>query len=441
MNRRRGTTVNLLLLVTLSALLASCGRDAAVPASSLPPDVAPTGHVWYVDNTADAATADGSRAAPFARLALAESTSVPGDAIFVFAGDGTSRGLDGGIVLKDGQRLIGEGAGLAAAGIPAGAAPHLTNSRGDGVTLARGNTIEGLVVDAPTGAGISGRDVGALSVRGVTVQRAGGEGLTIRLEHDPNATIALADTDVLDGASSGVDVTALAASGSTITIAASELVGNRGNAVQLTYLGDGDHRFRVSDNARISTVTATGVRVFVGGGEQQRVEGRIERNAVTSTAERSGATGISAVVEGDATAAIVIDHNTVTRFGTFGIDVAAREGRGQLAATVTDNIVTQPAPFALSGMSFRAGDGVAGEANVLCVNLVRNRSEAGASGFGYERLQLAGTTHQLQSFTGNGLLAQSVTRFAGSGNEGSVGVLATDAVVAYTSAVCDTPRF
>src|SRR2546430_15671822 len=60
---------------------------------------------WYVKADA-AAGGDGSRSRPFATLAQVEAASRPGDTIRVLP---SMRPLDGGIQLKDGQRLTGLG--------------------------------------------------------------------------------------------------------------------------------------------------------------------------------------------------------------------------------------------------------------------------------------------------------------------------------------------
>ena len=65
----------------------------------------------FVDNTMSWPGA-GTFEAPFYSLALAEQHSTTGQTIYILPGDGTSRHLDSGIVLKEGQRLHGPGTDL-----------------------------------------------------------------------------------------------------------------------------------------------------------------------------------------------------------------------------------------------------------------------------------------------------------------------------------------
>lgn len=123
--------------------------------------------VWFVDN--DAAGNAGTSAAPFDTLTQAAAASDVGHTLFVYDGDDSTTGLDAGITLKDGQRLIGQAADLQVAGVDLEtgsglARPTLTAAAGDVVTLASGNEVRGLRLDPQGGGGVSG----ALGVAGGT---------------------------------------------------------------------------------------------------------------------------------------------------------------------------------------------------------------------------------------------------------------------------------
>ncbi len=90
----------------------------------------------------------GTYDAPFKSLELAEKHSEPGQTIYIMPGDGTSRDLDTGIMLKDGQRLHGSSTNLLIDDTyyPAShdKAPSLINSKGVVVTLTDNNSIKGM---------------------------------------------------------------------------------------------------------------------------------------------------------------------------------------------------------------------------------------------------------------------------------------------------------
>ena len=100
---------------------------------------------WYV--AADAASGgDGSEQQPFDSLAKAEEASGPGDVIYVLPAESEAP-LDGGIALKENQKLLGLGPGGTAPAVGSATA-RLTNTTDhlDGVivALSRGNEVADL---------------------------------------------------------------------------------------------------------------------------------------------------------------------------------------------------------------------------------------------------------------------------------------------------------
>ena len=120
---------------------------------------------WHVQADA-AAGGDGSRNQPFATLEQVEAASQPGDTIHVLPSTGP---LDGGIQLKDGQRLIGLGAAVTT-GAPAGARPTITNTSsvrydGDAIRLANDTLVENIHVDGAARSGIFGVNAANAQIR------------------------------------------------------------------------------------------------------------------------------------------------------------------------------------------------------------------------------------------------------------------------------------
>jgi hypothetical protein len=123
---------------------------------------------WFVDNTSNSS---GTWQSPYHTLQDAAAASKPNEVIYVFPGDGTSRGLDNGITLKDGQWLVSSSyllnlpTTLGTFTIPsytlASNKPLITNTTGDIVTLANNNFIQGLSfnLQQPTFSGIKGTGI------------------------------------------------------------------------------------------------------------------------------------------------------------------------------------------------------------------------------------------------------------------------------------------
>jgi hypothetical protein len=73
-------------------------------------------HVLFVDNSYGQ-IGDGTKETPFSSLASAEKASKEGDLIYVFYGDGTSKGYDEGFTFKNRQKLLGSAASFDLYGI------------------------------------------------------------------------------------------------------------------------------------------------------------------------------------------------------------------------------------------------------------------------------------------------------------------------------------
>ena len=124
---------------------------------------------WYVKADA-AAGGNGSRSSPFATLEQVEAASQPGDTIRVLP---SMRPLDGGIQLKDSQRLTGLGDPVTRA-TASGARPTITNTtatryNGDAVRLANNNLVENIHIDGASRAGIFGVNAARPEIRGTLI--------------------------------------------------------------------------------------------------------------------------------------------------------------------------------------------------------------------------------------------------------------------------------
>ena len=127
---------------------------------AIDPDTGLPYNVFHVDNTADPNFEDGRAQTPFTTLLAAQNASGPDDIIFVREGDGTTNGMNAGIVLQDGQLLLGDGVQHL---IPIqngqlfelcndqdGIRPTITNNAAAGIVLANRNTVRGFIIDGST---------------------------------------------------------------------------------------------------------------------------------------------------------------------------------------------------------------------------------------------------------------------------------------------------
>lgn len=134
----------------------------AVFASEVQTVTAASHTTWYVKASANAG-GDGSRNKPFSSLADVEAASAAFDTITVLHAPAGIPALDGGIILKDGQKLIGTGPDVTLAA-PRSARAKITNSAGDAITLANDNEVSNLHILDTDRSGIIGIDITGASI-------------------------------------------------------------------------------------------------------------------------------------------------------------------------------------------------------------------------------------------------------------------------------------
>lgn len=300
--------------------------------------------IWFVRNTA--LSGDGSQSSPFARLMQAQIESAAGDVIFVFAGDGTTRAYDLGLALKDGQSVIGEGAGLVVDGVtvvPPGRAPLLTSVVGPAISLASGNVIRGLTIADAAGAGIAANGlIAGLEVSQVSILRSRGDGINIdeasgliRIDH------ATFDTAAGELARIGT------ASDLTLEVVATTFanalppLGDEG--LQLTVRGNGRVRISVTDSTFRNLIgEALDITAGRSSGSAGTIEVQLVRNLFTGRFEgdgKRGANGVAITAEEGDSVAVTIDENHFSTVGGAGAIILRVEDHARMNARVVRNTV------------------------------------------------------------------------------------------------------
>jgi hypothetical protein len=152
------------LLILLGGALA-----IAPPAFGQTPECSgnPNQAQWFVRAGAPM-DGDGSASRPFATLADVERCAPAGATIMVLTPADGAPSLDGGIRLKDRQKLLG--ATPSGGGKPAA---RLTGGTRDAITLAHGNEIANLHIDNPAGAAVFGDNVNGAHLHDLLLTRRG----------------------------------------------------------------------------------------------------------------------------------------------------------------------------------------------------------------------------------------------------------------------------
>ncbi|MBI2743775.1 MAG: right-handed parallel beta-helix repeat-containing protein [Chlamydiales bacterium] len=152
----------------------------------------------FVENTS---SSDGTYESPYPTLALAQANSKPGDIIYVFPGNGTTTGMDSGILLKADQKFWGSGVGHSiqtsqgTISIPAqsSSSPIITNTNidtdGNAITLASNNVISGFTISSSMNDAIFGPDSQNLEVSSCTFENTNTFAIEATFSNDASISV------------------------------------------------------------------------------------------------------------------------------------------------------------------------------------------------------------------------------------------------------------
>jgi hypothetical protein len=342
--------------------------------------------VWYVDNAA-AAPGDGRDVSPFSGLAGAEAASATGETMFIRTGAGP---YDGGITLKTGQSLTGQGVasdvtatvnGQAVVLLAAGAAPTLTRASGTTVQVAANNVVQGVDVTSAGGAGLAGSGFATLAVAGVSVSAQGGPALDLSA-----GNVSGAFTSLSSAGSPGAGIRlvgvggSFSAAGGTITGAGGPAVQVVGGAGGFGYGGD----IAVAGPLAVSVTGRTGGTLTFGGiiastGQGITVQNNSAGTVAFTGSSKSLATGANAGVSlannGGAEISfggggLVIATTTGTAFSATGGGTVSVTGAGNTATSAGGTAVRieNTGIGAPAGISFYSVSATGGANGIVLAN-------------------------------------------------------------------------
>jgi LPXTG-site transpeptidase (sortase) family protein len=175
------------------------------------------------------------------------------------------------------------------------------------------------------------------------------------------------------------------------------------------------------------------------------MEGFIRNNSnITASPTGGGFPAVQVISNGDGNITTNINNNTVANFSDTGIYVAAGRGTGDVNATITNNSVATTSALPYAGLNTRSGFNVAGETNVICINLSNNSINATGTGapvadYVQDRFTPASTTFTIQGLTTTNVVA-NVNSFIINTDSAPPATSSTDAGT-YTSGTCQTVSF
>ncbi|WP_375412919.1 VCBS domain-containing protein [uncultured Bradyrhizobium sp.] len=361
-----------------------------------------TPKVWYVN--ADAATdGDGTSANPFNTLAHFQNTGAgnnvdgAGDTIFLY---NATNHYTGALTLENNEKLIGQSQGLTVNGTPLEAAAAGSSTIDGTVTLASGNTIDGIAFGNVSGFSLqdSGATVGTATVAHSSINNASGGAVSIA----NGGTLAMNFSSI---SASGTSTSAIALANTTGTFTASGGTLNNGASTAADVAITGDHSgddLNFTYNGAINDTTGTTVAISGQSGGIKDFNGAITGGAIALTTNNTGAT-----ISFDG--GVNLSTGTAAAFTASGGGTVSVTGAGNSITTSTGQIVN------MSGVSLGTGGvtfatlqstGTVGTNAILLNDVDGNTftsggtTIAGTSGAGSDGIHISGGSSSIFNFNG-----------------------------------------
>ena len=321
--------------------------------------------------------------------------------------------------------------------------------------------VNGLKLNAVSGANFIVSGVGSTSGSGGTIQRSTAEGILVTNSSNVNLNLMTVQNTLGEGikvstsGSNAVNVRVKNSSFSNIGSNAAQKA-----AVSLRLLGSGNSTFEVSSNTVSSNVDTRGIDVQVCGAglcnAATLVKGRVSSNTITLPGGSvSTQSGIEVNIEGNGKLQLEASNNAVSGYGLFGLKLTALVGNANLQATAQSNIITAPGSNALDAFEAYSGSGTAFAANTVCLNLMGNTITAttnpaiygvwleqrkASTGNSVFALQNLAPSPNISASSVQGFVVANNTISLAAANQANANGLGDPTlVVAFTNATCETP--
>ena len=332
----------------------------------------------FVDNTSHSL---GTFESPYPTLTQAQNASAPGNVIYVFRGDGTTKGLNTGITLKNNQALIGSAAPLTVTTrfgvrtIPAQTlnTPVMTNST-NVVTLANNNQVSGFTLISPNGANaINGSGiVGAKINNNLFMKTAGEDSVFLNTFAGGNLEVV---NNTFTGVGTGIDFTV---SGNATGTVSNNIFTCTGQA--MSFIGAcnytataGTQVFTFDSNQFIVATFAAGQQAinFLTLNSSD-VTINITNSFFTNFSGAGGGNAIAVLAEDNSTCKTLISKNVISNTGNSSIFLEA-VFNAQLILDVQDNLSTN-ASDGSPGTPGITIDSSSGTGDIIITRFVGNTS-------------------------------------------------------------------
>ncbi|MGH2689934.1 MAG: cadherin-like domain-containing protein, partial [Actinomycetota bacterium] len=365
--------------------------------------------IWFIDNSLGA-PGDGRLTSPFNTLAAFAAVNNgtgdnPADNDHIFVERNAATAYTGGVTLRNGQKLFGNGASATLAvltgitpaphsdALPStgGTAPLLTTSGGtvNAVTLGQNNTVRGISIGDTSGAGIAGSNFGTLTLSETAIGPLPRTGAALSLS---TGTCACTLSNV--SSSSSASAVALSSLAGTLTIEAGALSGASGAEFDMN-LGTADVSFAGS----ITNGAGLAVEITNRTGGTASFTGPVSTTGSPGGVSLTSNTGSTTNFSGGVT---LSTGSNAAFAATGGGTVIVTGSTNTLATTTGTALNVASTTIGASGLTFRsisAGTGASGPSSGIVLDTTGSSGGLTVAGTG-----TAGSGGTIQRTTGPGIL-------------------------------------
>jgi len=319
-----------------------------------------TGQPYYFVFVDNQSSSDGTFESPYPTLALAQVNSAPNQIIYVFPGDGTTNGMNAGIILKPNQNFWGSGNShnlittLGSITIPNQSVtpPQITNTLSNCVVLANGNDVSGFNIIGANGNGIFGSDANNIHIDTCLISNSAANGIELDYTGSIVANATLEYLNIINSANDAILVSGTGTPSSNLTLSASELTTSLANGIE--FIGNfATNNCTISNNIiqdnigdGVELTTLTGTELNINLSENQMINNTeamfLKGNFVTSNItinnnvfSNNSFEGIDALSSTTATRYNLFISNNYISGSVFAIDL----GIGNLNPSFLANVI------------------------------------------------------------------------------------------------------
>lgn len=350
---------------------------------------------WFVNNTSPLSL--GTFENPFNTLAAAQNASAPNDIVYIYPGDGTSKGMNSGFILKNNQKLWGAGinqtlvttSGTVIVPLMAFGKPLITSASSPMIIAANNNEISGIhLVTNQNARGIQAANVTNLSIHDNTIDAT----VNPAIFDSTSGTITL---DLVGGQTQIFNNTF------NLTNPVFPTSGNPLFGVHILSTVAGADYF-ITNNHFLSTPesSTSGIEFGTSGNALTDFHSIVISNNVFDGL--GAAPGFGAAISGfgfGGTGHLIIDHNSFSRLDTFAtapVMIQVRSG-GHLSATITNNNWTSSENIAKPSLNVKLTSAISS----VCLTLKNNKSDTTPKSYILDNTIAGSFTADISGNTGN----------------------------------------